>query len=215
MKKHPAFIEYTFRFSIPFIALLISHFIFKISDLIKPINDINEDSIKWAFDLAFSTSLLTIGYEFIKSKLTPKFNYIINIHDKRNQNSVVLDSVGAMDVLTVKCNISIQKKKQSQVIPNMIEIHYPKWITLEIDNYDSIDVKAVVNKKDKYVVIIDPNYIFNPNIVNDESYVLNLKVATRVISDKNGDIEAFIKRKRVSRIGRVIKNFSIEILQEG
>lgn len=215
MKKYPTLIEYVFRFSIPFIALLISHFIFKISDLIKPINDIDEDSIKWAFDLAFSTALLTIGYEILKSKLTPNFNYTISIHDKRNQNSVVLDSVSAMNVLTVKCSISIQKKKQSLTIPNMIEIHYPKWITLEIDNYDSIDDKAVTNMKDKYVVTIDPNYIFNSNIVNDESYVLNLKIATRVISDKYGDIEAFIRKKHVSRIDSVINNFSIEILQEG
>jgi len=214
LKKVTLILDLIIKIIIPFLALLSSYFIFKISDWITPINNIENVSIKWAFDLTFNTSILTFLYELIKNSVMPKTSYNINIHDSKGQNSIALDNREAENVLPLKCTINIVKKKAKERMPSTIVVNYPKWITLDIDNADSIDVESIRNNKDKCVIFIDPNYIFNSNIVGDESYVLNLKIAPRVISPKKGYIQAIVKTTfcRSLTATSTSKDFKIKIL---
>ncbi|MGE6414824.1 hypothetical protein ACQKDD_11705 [Planococcus kocurii] len=203
------------KFSFPFIALLISYYLFKISNIIKPLSDIKAENIKWAFDLAFNTALITMFYDLMKNKFQPSLSYVIEIKDRKNQSSLILNNEEAENVIPLNCKITLQKKKILPTFPNKIIINYPKWVTLELDDTKDLDENAVRNNKENYSLTIDPNFLFNSNILDVESYELKLKIAPRIVSTKNGSIQAVIITKKIWNkidVQRTVKDFKIGIL---
>lgn len=206
--------EYVIRFLIPFLSILITHYLFILSEWITPLGQIKDSGIKWALDLAFNTSLLLIFYEIIKIKVKPKFRYAISITNIKGQNSIVLDEEEAEHVISINCRITISKETVVQQTSNVIKINYPKWLTLEIDNIDHIDQEAIKNHKNGNSIVINPNLLFNFNIIDTEIYEINFKVAPRVISKKKGSIQSVIEPAgwKDRCIASYTKDFEIEIL---
>lgn len=182
-------LENSFKFLFPFFALVISYYLFNISDWIKPINDIEDDKVQWAFNLAFNTSLINIIYELIKAGIKPSIIYTVKVQDRKKQNSIILNYQEAEEVLTLRCEISVQKTKIRKKVKTKIRINYPKWITLELDNLNGIDSRAVTHIKKDKTVIFDSEYLFNENIENFESYEISLKVSARHIRNYKGEIQ--------------------------
>lgn len=206
-------LENSLKFSFPFLALLMSYYFFNISDWVKPINDIKDAKLKWAFDLAFNTSIINIAYELLKAKFKPSVMYNIDITDKKLQNSITLSAEEAQELLPLKCNITIEKEKW---INNEIIIDYPRWLTLELDSVKHSNSDAFDHKKDKNVLIIRPEFIFNENIKTPESYEISMKVIPRIINNLEGNIQAKVKanpKYKAFYIKSKIKVFKIKILE--
>ncbi|WP_077214491.1 hypothetical protein [Bacillus dakarensis] len=209
-------LESSFKFLFPFLALLISYYFFNISDWIKPISDIKDDKIKWAFDLAFNTSLINIIYELIKARFKPSIIYTVSITDRKQQNSVTLDYAEAEQILPLKCKISVQRDKPIKNIETEIRLDYPKWLTLEIDSIKHSDEEAFDHKKDENVLIVKPKHLFNENIKSLESYEVNLKVIARRINNYQGNIQPKIKSQpkyRALKVKSTTEAFKIKIVE--
>ncbi|OEH53997.1 hypothetical protein AQ616_09420 [Oceanobacillus sp. E9] len=179
------------KYLLPFVAAVFSFYLFRITNWLEPFDNIYDENIKWAIDLAFNTSLFYIIYDIFQSKLTPNICYEINICDKKGQNEIVLNKQEAENVISVQCKISINNQKIRKEFPNTLLINYPKWITLEIE-YDQDVADAIYNDKDKNQISINPNYLVNPNIIDDGTYDLNLKIAPSIISSKSGRLQGRI-----------------------
>ncbi|MGG3435967.1 hypothetical protein ABER96_03290 [Bacillus subtilis] len=210
MKINPL-IDNIIKFTFPFLALLVSYYLFEITDFIKPLYEIKKDNIKWAINLAFNTSLINIFYELLKEVLSPQIIYSINIHDRKEQNNITLNFNEVQNVISLKCNISIEKKKSFKEFKSEIKIFYPRWVTLELDEENEAIENNIVERE----LTIKPQYLFNSNIKDVESHEFIFKVAISHIKKYEGSIEAKLKKPKIKgyKINSNVQNFKIKIIE--
>ncbi|WP_270363283.1 hypothetical protein [Bacillus paranthracis] len=195
------------RLSLPFVSLILL-FVFRISDYIVPLHNI-QDPTRNAIDIAFNTFLLNAVLEFLDKKVLGKHIYSVSITGKKGQDIISLDSQAAESPFSIKCNIELVNGKPSKKVTEELVLTHPKWISIQLEDtkYSSL---IIIN--DDNTVTFKLGELFNHKSTGPQSQTFLLMVIPSEFKKVKGEIQGELKNKGFLRFSSAsVKSLKVQI----